>query len=88
MESKQLLPTQVARLAAAWAELLPANTRAAAWDRLNVRPSKNVDLGTTVMLPLSTMLGVEMGCEVSALGKVCVCGVGGGVDTCNPCSQK
>ena len=53
-ESKQVLPMHVARVDEA--VLLPAKTRAAACERLNVRPLKKVVLGTTVMLPLRTML--------------------------------
>ncbi len=49
-----MVPTQVARVAEF--ALLPAKRRAAVCERLNVWPLKNVALGTTVMLPLRTML--------------------------------
>ena len=54
MESKQELPTHVARVDAV--PRLPANTRAAVCARLNVRPLKNVSLGMTVTLPLRMIL--------------------------------
>ncbi len=58
MESKHEPSMQVARRVED-AALLPPNTRAAAWERLNVLPLKKVALGITEILPLSTMLEEE-----------------------------